>query len=116
MARQGTLPFLPESIGAWWNRNAEIDVLAISRTEKIALVGECKWSIKPVGVNVLEDLKQKAQVLIRTGEIGRPYYALFSRSGFTSTLEAQAQENGVMLFTVDQIGGTMMAKFLNLHT
>jgi hypothetical protein len=103
MARQGTLPFLPENIGAWWDRDAEIDVLAISRTEKKALVGECKWSIRPVGVNVLDELKQKAQILTRSGDAGHTYYALFSRSGFTPALEAQAQENGVMLFNVDQI-------------
>jgi AAA+ ATPase superfamily predicted ATPase len=103
MARQGTLPFLPENIGAWWDRDAEIDVLAISRTEKKALVGECKWSIKPIGVNVLDDLKQKAQAFLRSGDVERPYYALFSRSGFTPALETQAQDDDVMLFNVDQI-------------
>jgi AAA+ ATPase superfamily predicted ATPase len=103
MARQETLPFLPETIGAWWNRNAEIDVLAISRTEKKALVGECKWLIKPIGVNVLDDLKQKAHAFLRSGDAERRYYALFSHSGFTSALEAQAQDEGVMLFNVDQI-------------
>jgi AAA+ ATPase superfamily predicted ATPase len=105
MARQGALPFLPENIGAWWDREAEIDVLAISRTEKKALVGECKWSIRPVGVNVLEELKQKAQAFLKGGEIERPYYALFSRAGFTPALKAQAQEDVVMLFNVDQIVG-----------
>ncbi|RPH57569.1 MAG: ATP-binding protein, partial [Chloroflexi bacterium] len=44
LARQGQIPFLPERIGAWWERDVEIDVLAISHTEKQALVGECKWS------------------------------------------------------------------------
>jgi len=103
MARQGTLPFLPENIGAWWDRDAEINVLAISRTENKALVGECKWSIRPLGVNVLDDLKQKAQAFLRSGDVERPYYALFSRSGFTPALETQAQDDDVMLFNVDQI-------------
>lgn len=103
MARQGELPFLPENIGAWWDRDSEIDALAISRAEKKALAGECKWSIKPVGRNVLDELKQKAQTLLRSGEIERLYYALFSRSGFTPAMEALAQEEGVMLFSVDQI-------------
>ena len=105
IARQGALPFLPENIGAWWDRDVEIDVLAISRTEKKALVGECKWSVRPVGVNVLEELKQKAGAFSRSGVIEHPYYALFSRSGFTPALEAQAQKDGVMLFNVDQIVG-----------
>jgi len=105
MARQGTLPFLPENIGAWWERDAEIDVLAISHTEKKGLVGECKWSTRPVGANVLDELKRKAGMILRSGEIEHLYYALFSRSGFTPALESQAQGDGVMLFSVDQIVG-----------
>lgn len=105
MARQGTLPFLPENIGAWWERDAEIDVLAISHTEKKGLVGECKWSTRPVGANVLDELKRKAGAILRSGEIEHLYYALFSRSGFTPALASQAQGDGVMLFSVDQIVG-----------
>ncbi len=103
LARQGKIPFLPERIGAWWERDAEIDVLAISRTEKQALVGECKWSVNPVGINILDDLKQKSQALLREGEIEQLHYALFSRSGFTPALEVRAQAEGVALYTVDEI-------------
>jgi AAA+ ATPase superfamily predicted ATPase len=103
LARQGKIPFLPERIGAWWEKDAEIDVLAISRTEKQALVGECKWSSNPVGTNILTDLKQKAQALLREGDISQLHYALFSRSGFTPALEQQAREEGVTLVGVDEI-------------
>jgi hypothetical protein len=54
---------------------------------------------------VLDELKQKAQILTRSGDAERTYYALFSRSGFTPALEAQAREEGVMLFNADQIVG-----------
>lgn len=101
LARQGQLPFLPERIGAWWEREAEIDVLAVSRAEGQALVGECKWSQKPVGTNVLEQLQQKAQAL--SGEFPQLHYALFSRSGFTPALETQAQAEGVALYRLDEI-------------
>lgn len=103
LARRGEIPFLPERIGAWWEREIEIDLLAISRAEKQALVGECKWSVNPVGVNVLDDLKQKAQAILREGEITQLHYALFSRSGFTPALQAQAQKEGVALHGVDEI-------------
>lgn len=103
LARQGIIPFLPERIGAWWERDVEIDVLAISRTEKQALVGECKWSIHPIGVNILDDLKQKAQPLLREGEISQLHYALFSRSGFTPALEIRARDEGVALYGVGEI-------------
>jgi hypothetical protein len=38
-------------------------VETIDRTEKQALVGKCKWSVKPVGANILDNLKQKAQAI-----------------------------------------------------
>jgi AAA+ ATPase superfamily predicted ATPase len=103
LARQGKIPFLPERIGAWWERDAEIDVLAISRTEKQALVGECKWSSNLVGTNILDDLKQKAQALLREGDIEQLHYALFSRSGFTPALEQQARKESIILVGVDEI-------------
>ncbi len=103
LARQGKISFLPERIGAWWERDAEIDVLAISNVEKQALVGECKWSVNPVGVNILDDLKQKGQALLAQGEIVQVHYALFSRSGFTPALEMQAREEGVALIGADEI-------------
>jgi AAA+ ATPase superfamily predicted ATPase len=103
LARQGQIPFLPERIGAWWERDAEIDVLAISRTEKQALVGECKWSINPVGADVLDDLEQKAQAILREGEIMQLHYALFSRSDFTQALKTRAKQEDVALYSVNEI-------------
>lgn len=103
LARQGKIPFLPEKIGGWWERESEIDLLAISRAEKQALLGECKWSVNPVGTNILDDLKQKAQLILREGDITQLHYALFSRSGFTPALEKQAQEEHVSLYSVDNI-------------
>ena len=78
-------------------------MLAISRTEKQALVGECKWSIHPVGGNILDDLKQKSQQLYQSGEIIQTHYALFSRSGFTPALELRARDEGVALYGVNEI-------------
>ncbi|MBN1313445.1 MAG: ATP-binding protein [Anaerolineae bacterium] len=104
LAQGGRLSFIPERIGGWWDRDAEIDVLAISRTEKAILVGECKWSANPIGMNVLDDLKQKAQVLLqRSGAAKTVYYALFARAGFTPVLEEQARNERIGLHTVGQI-------------
>ena len=104
MAQHGQLSFVPERIGGWWDRDTEIDVLAISRSEKTVLVGECKWSTNPIGTNILEDLKQKAQVLLQSGEPAQTVqYALFARSGFTPDLKKQARAEGVHLYTVEQI-------------
>jgi AAA+ ATPase superfamily predicted ATPase len=103
LAYQKQLHFIPERIGSWWGHGPEIDVLAISQSEKQALVGECKWSVNPIGVNILADLKEKAQILLREEKIAQIHYILFSRSGFTSALEQQATDEHVWLVSVDQL-------------
>jgi hypothetical protein len=103
LSQTGRLDFLPERIGGWWDRDAEIDVLAISQTEMKALVGECKWSINPIGSNVLEELKQKADVLLQNSGIQKVQFAIFSRSGFTPALEEQAREEAVGLYTTEEL-------------
>lgn len=103
LAHTGQLAFLPERVGGWWDRDAEIDVLAVSRSEKAALVGECKWSKNAVGTNVLDALKEKAQILMQKTDIKQVQYALFARAGFTPALETLANAEGVGLFTVDSM-------------
>ena len=61
LARNSRLPFTLERIGSWWEQDAEIDVLALNRVEGHALVGEGKWSVNPVGVDVLDGLKRQAK-------------------------------------------------------
>lgn len=103
IAKMGKFSFLPEQIGGWWDRDAEIDILAINQAEKVALVGECKWSINPVGTDILEELKQKSQVLVKKYGVRKLQFALFARSGFTNMLEEQARLEGIELFTVDSL-------------
>jgi uncharacterized protein len=103
LARNNQLPFTPERIGSWWERDAEIDVLALNRLEGHALVGECKWSVNPVGVDILDELKRKAKQLNKEGEIPNLHYSLFARTGFTSALEKRAKDEGIMTFTVEDV-------------
>jgi hypothetical protein len=103
LAQAGELNFLPERIGGWWNRDAEIDVLAFNLSEKLALVGECKWTVHPVGVKVLDNLKRKAEILIKNHKIKQVKFALFSRNGFTAELEDRSEDEGIRLFTVDSL-------------
>jgi uncharacterized protein len=103
LARNGALPFLPEQIGSWWSRDAEIDVLVVNRSENAALVAECKWSVNLVGTNIFDDLKRKAAVLVRENGFAHLHYALFSRSGFTPALQKLAKEKTVALFTLKDL-------------
>ena len=103
LARRVELSFLPERIGRWWDRELEIDVVAVSEPDSAILVGECKWSEKPVGTNVLEDLKRKTHHLLSTRAWSRVEYILFAKSGFTSSLQTQAREEGVRLVEVSEM-------------
>jgi len=102
-ARAGQWSFLPERIGSWWNREAELDVVAINQVERVALAGECKWSVHPVGTNILDDLQRQAGIMVRENGIEEIQYAIFSRKGFTAALKERAARENVALFTVDDM-------------
>jgi len=102
-ARAGKLPLLPERISSLWSRVGELDVLAISPSERTALVGECKWSVNPVGMNILEDLKLRAAKMAQESNLEHIHYALFSRRGFTDALKDHAVKNDIGLFTVNDL-------------
>lgn len=70
----------------WWDRTREVDILAFSEDRRLSLMGECKWSKKPVGVNILEELEEDFRHTGLSAEGRKPLFALFSRSGFTSRL------------------------------
>ncbi len=93
LARKGGLPFLPERIGGWWDQNNEIDVIAVSESEAALLAGECKWSVNPVGMNILQELKQKVEVLQAARSWERISYFLFSKAGYTPALQEQASRD-----------------------
>jgi AAA+ ATPase superfamily predicted ATPase len=103
LARMGDLPFSPERIGGWWSREAEVDVVAISEVEKAVLLGECKWSSRQVGVNIMADLKNRAEKLMQSGRWKHVYYALFSKTGFTSAMEEMAEKEQIRLFIPGQM-------------
>jgi hypothetical protein len=105
LARAGVLPFLPERVGSWWDRTREIDVVAVSEQQCLALVGECKWSTKPVGTDVLDDLRSKTEAMLQATRAYEVIFAMFSRSGFTPALVERAEREGVILVDVADLFG-----------
>jgi len=77
-------PFAPKQIGRWWNNSAEIDLIALD--ERQAMLVECKFSSKPVGVDILADLEEKARQVQPELQDRRIQYGLCARSGFTPQL------------------------------
>jgi len=80
----GKLPFVPTNIGNWWNANEEVDLVVLGEND--AILVECKWTGKPVGIDILAELERKAELV--KPELGdrQIRFALCSRSGFTSQL------------------------------
>ncbi|MCX5977107.1 MAG: ATP-binding protein [Coprothermobacterota bacterium] len=95
--------FSVDRIGRWWDRNEEIDVVAVNEAENRILFGEVKWTERRVGSGLLEELKRKA-TLVSWGQPGRQEtYCLFSKSGFIPALEERAQREGVLLVAEDRL-------------
>ena len=69
-------------VGRWWSKDKEIDVVGVAKD--FLIVGECKYSNKKVGVDILQSLEQKSKKI----DLKLPirYYILFSKSGFTKDL------------------------------
>ena len=75
--------------GRWWSKDEEIDVVGVG--EDFLVVGECKYSNKKVGTDILDSLKNKAKKI----ELQLPvkHYILFSKSGFTDAVISLAKDD-----------------------
>lgn len=98
----GKIPFIPTNIGRWWDANEEIDFVVVGATE--AVLVECKWRNKAVGLNVLTDIERKAAIIQRELADRQLQFALCSRSGFTPQLHDEAaKRRDVRLLELCQI-------------
>jgi len=100
----GKLAFVPTNIGNWWNANEEIDLVVLG--EEDAILVECKWTSKPVGIDILADLERKAQLIKPELADRRIRFALCARSGFTKQLiENDRQRDDITLMDQKEIVG-----------
>lgn len=84
-------------VGRWWSKDAEIDIIGVNEDENSILFGEVKWSTKKVGMDILADLKRKAQMVEWGKKNRKEYYALFSRKGFTEEVLRVAEKENIFL-------------------
>ena len=106
-AEMGTFPFLPERIGSYWSKQAQIDVLAINWRTKAILLGECKWGQKAIGRKVIQTLVDKSEKVLPGQEKWQVHFAFFARSGFTPAAQALARERRALLVTLGEIEADM---------
>ena len=94
------IPFEYDRMGSWWDKNEEIDILAYNNKGD-KLLGECKFSNKKVGTDILDNLKRKENLLNIIHKT--THYILFSKSGFTDALEQKASSENVILIELKEM-------------
>lgn len=104
LCKNGQLDFVPSRIGSYWDKNIQIDVVAIDESHKRIFAAECKYfkQDKPVDVGVYAKLLEKCKTPDFNGHTLT--YGLFSKSGFTEHLMDMARENSnLILINEDEI-------------
>lgn len=94
MNADGVWDFLFEKAGRWWDGQNEIDLVALDSAGKNIIFGECKYWKGPVGINVLDKLKEKAACVDWNHSSRKEYFVLFSIHGFTEELMEHAKMAG----------------------
>lgn len=97
------IDFVPSRIGAYWDKNEEIDPVAVDESNKQIFVAECKYykEDKPVDVNVYAKLVEKCNVDDFKGY--DLIYGVFSKSGFTKHMKDITEENKNLILINDVI-------------
>lgn len=91
------------SVGSWWDKGEEIDIVAINEGTKDILFGECKWGDKKVDADILLDLERKAEYVKWQHNKRTEHFAVFSKAGFTNTCSRHASEKGIRLYELKDI-------------
>jgi AAA+ ATPase superfamily predicted ATPase len=107
-------------VGGWWGParhdlratgerlTEEIDAVGLRRG-RVSVVGECKWSGRPVSRSLLTEIEEyKLPALLQQSGVraqpGGPRIVLFSRSGFTAGLRTQAEaRDALRLVDVEEL-------------
>nr|WP_240318853.1 DUF234 domain-containing protein [Halorussus rarus] len=99
--------------GQWWYGKHEIDVVGLATSDTLIL-GEYKFQESPLGADAFSKLRSHADELRWASDDGSErieQYALFSRSGFKSSVEESAAErDDLRIFTVADIVEAVSAR------
>lgn len=83
-----------EKVGRYWGRKAgEIDIVAIGSEEKNLILGECKYTTKEKGLELLHALQGKTPTILSLTGAESVQYVIFSSAGFTKGLRDEAKQN-----------------------
>ncbi|MEW6363807.1 MAG: ATP-binding protein [Acidobacteriota bacterium] len=100
---RGQIPFAVQEVGAWWSRDAQVDVIGVNRSERRVVFGEARWRSTAVTAKALGDLVEKGLLWLR-GDTSRwdVHYAFFGRS-FGRVQIDRVDRDKVHLFTPEDV-------------
>jgi uncharacterized protein len=85
LSGKGLFNFTILKSGRWWDKNNEIDIVALSVEQDGIIFCECKYTKKKVDVDVYLKLKEKSKK-VKHAPGAVKYYIIFSRFGFSDSL------------------------------
>ena len=88
-----------DKAGRWWNNNAEIDIVAIDSGGNDIVFGECKYRTEKAGVEVLNQLENKAEQVEWKKSDRKNHFILFCIGGFTDALTQLSKERDDLILT-----------------
>jgi hypothetical protein len=101
LMKDGLIQFT--TIGKWWSKDEEIDIVALDEEKKTAYFGECKWSNKKVGDDIYQNLIKKSRLVEWHKDKRKDRFILFSKNGFTSRMIEIAKKENVLLVQRERI-------------
>lgn len=96
--QQNKAPVPFHQIGRWWNRQTEIDLVALNPETQHTLFVECKWTSSPVDTDVLNALVEKSEAIPSKHKT----YLIVSKSGYSDRLK-NMQDNDIHLWDLSNI-------------
>ncbi|MCL2334028.1 MAG: ATP-binding protein [Candidatus Methanoplasma sp.] len=90
------LPFVAKRVGRIWCKECAVDVGATDG--KTLLIGECRWSDQPVGLEILSAMREKVTKTRELSEKEDYVLCLFSKFGFTQALIDESNVSNINLF------------------
>ena len=100
------LPVILSDIGQWWGtdkktkKEVQIDIVGTPTEGKEYIIGSCKYRNEPVGTDEAELLKRYAEVF---GKGEKYHFFIFSKGGFTRSLQTLGDKGEVTLITLDDM-------------
>ncbi len=108
----GQLAFVPNSVGSHWSKTVQVDVVAINWQSRDILLGECKWGLDEIDLQVVRELIDLKTPLVladlpNSGKGWNIHYAFFGRGGFTTPARQRAIQMKALVVDAQTLDQTL---------